>query len=89
MKLAKLWKSQQEHRDPCVRQPASGPAKKIGRNDSCPCGSGIKYKKCCGPYKSFIELLVHVIINLNMNFFKKRKQLFYASKVQGPSLMND
>jgi len=22
--------------------------KKIGRNDSCPCGSGIKYKKCCG-----------------------------------------
>jgi hypothetical protein len=21
---------------------------KIGRNDSCPCGSGIKYKKCCG-----------------------------------------
>ncbi|MCK4517435.1 SEC-C domain-containing protein [Candidatus Babeliales bacterium] len=21
--------------------------KKIGRNDQCPCGSGIKYKKCC------------------------------------------
>jgi uncharacterized protein YecA (UPF0149 family) len=21
---------------------------KIGRNDSCPCGSGKKYKKCCG-----------------------------------------
>ena len=21
---------------------------KIGRNDSCPCGSGRKYKKCCG-----------------------------------------
>ena len=20
---------------------------KIGRNDSCPCGSGLKYKKCC------------------------------------------
>jgi hypothetical protein len=20
---------------------------KIGRNDPCPCGSGIKYKKCC------------------------------------------
>lgn len=19
----------------------------IGRNDSCPCGSGLKYKKCC------------------------------------------
>ncbi|MBK9921634.1 MAG: SEC-C domain-containing protein [Elusimicrobia bacterium] len=22
--------------------------KKIGRNDACPCGSGKKYKKCCG-----------------------------------------
>jgi uncharacterized protein YecA (UPF0149 family) len=21
---------------------------KIGRNDPCPCGSGNKYKKCCG-----------------------------------------
>ena len=25
--------------------------KKIGRNDSCPCGSGKKYKKCCGRNK--------------------------------------
>lgn len=23
-------------------------AKKTGRNDPCPCGSGKKYKKCCG-----------------------------------------
>lgn len=29
--------------EPVVR---SGP--KIGRNDPCPCGSGKKYKKCCG-----------------------------------------
>ncbi|HGP4898595.1 SEC-C metal-binding domain-containing protein [Klebsiella pneumoniae] len=21
---------------------------KIGRNDKCPCGSGNKYKRCCG-----------------------------------------
>ena len=27
---------------PLVREP------KIGRNDPCPCGSGKKYKKCCG-----------------------------------------
>lgn len=20
----------------------------VGRNDRCPCGSGLKYKKCCG-----------------------------------------
>jgi preprotein translocase subunit SecA len=22
--------------------------KKVGPNDPCPCGSGLKYKKCCG-----------------------------------------
>ena len=22
--------------------------KSVGRNDPCPCGSGKKYKKCCG-----------------------------------------
>ena len=20
----------------------------VGRNDPCPCGSGLKYKRCCG-----------------------------------------
>lgn len=25
---------------------------KIGRNDPCPCGSGKKYKKCCGKDKA-------------------------------------
>ncbi len=32
-------------------QKASGTVrkeKKVGRNDPCPCGSGLKYKKCCG-----------------------------------------
>ena len=28
--------------------PARRTVKKIGRNDPCPCGSGKKYKKCCG-----------------------------------------
>ena len=30
--------------------PVSGPrtVEKVGRNDPCPCGSGKKYKKCCG-----------------------------------------
>ena len=27
---------------------ASASRKKVGRNDPCPCGSGKKYKKCCG-----------------------------------------
>lgn len=26
----------------------SKPTEKVGRNDLCPCGSGLKYKKCCG-----------------------------------------
>ena len=25
--------------------------KKVGRNDPCPCGSGLKYKNCCGKNK--------------------------------------
>jgi len=29
-------------------QPVVHKEKKIGRNDLCPCGSGKKYKKCCG-----------------------------------------
>jgi len=29
-------------------QPRSGDARSLGRNDPCPCGSGKKYKKCCG-----------------------------------------
>jgi len=28
--------------------PIKREAKKVGRNDPCPCGSGKKYKKCCG-----------------------------------------
>jgi preprotein translocase subunit SecA len=30
------------------RQAAAVAGKKIGRNDPCPCGSGKKYKHCCG-----------------------------------------
>ena len=30
-------------------------AKKVGRNDPCPCGSGKKYKKCCGANNSSVE----------------------------------
>jgi preprotein translocase subunit SecA len=28
----------------------ASPQKKIGRNEPCPCGSGKKYKKCCGKF---------------------------------------
>jgi len=31
-----------------VRKPVVNKTAKVGRNDPCPCGSGKKYKKCCG-----------------------------------------
>ncbi len=45
---------QEEKRDFTTNQEKSSvqrrpvPAKKIGRNDPCPCGSGKKHKDCCG-----------------------------------------
>jgi uncharacterized protein YecA (UPF0149 family) len=30
-----------------ILQPISAEKTKLGRNDFCPCGSGLKYKKCC------------------------------------------
>ena len=42
--LKKLYKEQKE--STTIRK-----EKKIGRNDPCPCGSGKKYKKCCGRNK--------------------------------------
>lgn len=34
--------------DGVVKALPSRTAAKVGRNDPCPCGSGKKYKKCCG-----------------------------------------
>jgi SEC-C motif-containing protein len=31
-----------------IRNPVVRSAPKIGRNEPCPCGSGKKYKQCCG-----------------------------------------
>jgi len=42
-KLAEEWKKQQSE-EPCSTEAFQKP----GRNDPCPCGSGLKYKKCCG-----------------------------------------
>ncbi|MBE6380704.1 MAG: preprotein translocase subunit SecA [Lentisphaerae bacterium] len=38
----------QEEAPRVVLQPAVRTAPKVGANDPCPCGSGKKYKKCCG-----------------------------------------
>jgi uncharacterized protein len=36
------------HRHRVVESARQARADDIGRNDLCPCGSGMKYKKCCG-----------------------------------------
>jgi tetratricopeptide (TPR) repeat protein len=36
------------HDEPPLRTALAQRDAKIGRNDPCPCGSGKKYKKCCG-----------------------------------------
>ena len=43
--------SEEERKALYKKQKLSGTVvkgKKIGRNDPCPCGSGKKYKQCCG-----------------------------------------
>jgi hypothetical protein len=47
-----LYDDEEEHDDGIVDrfdvpEPIHAPAK-VGRNEACPCGSGKKYKKCCG-----------------------------------------
>lgn len=44
--LAQAWKGRQKPWDDEELTAQHPP--KIGRNDPCPCGSGLKYKKCCG-----------------------------------------
>ena len=43
--LAKEWKRRQA--PPQSNRQTKG-TPRVGRNDPCPCGSGLKYKKCCG-----------------------------------------
>ncbi len=38
----------EEAGEPQKERPVTRQGDKVGRNDPCPCGSGKKYKKCCG-----------------------------------------
>ena len=44
---AESFKAPSDENDEQVNMPIQN-GEKIGRNDSCPCGSGKKYKNCCG-----------------------------------------
>lgn len=46
--LGNLGPKELEHLINGVQEPYINPFAGIGRNDPCPCGSGKKYKKCCG-----------------------------------------
>lgn len=43
---------------------------KIGRNDPCPCGSGKKYKQCCGSLGEVHEGMAHTVYTLPSNSFQ-------------------
>ena len=45
--VAKETKAGTASEEPAKKQPVRK-QQKPGRNDPCPCGSGLKYKKCCG-----------------------------------------
>lgn len=47
---------------------------KIGRNEPCPCGSGKKYKKCCG--------LLEDISEISSDSFIRYSQLISAAKIK-------
>jgi hypothetical protein len=45
----RLWKPEEkDFQDDLIVAPGENFGPKTGRNDPCPCGSGKKYKKCCG-----------------------------------------
>jgi uncharacterized protein len=46
--IDRFWKGRRNGALPVTRQAVSGSTAKVGRNDPCPCGSGKKYKRCCG-----------------------------------------
>ena len=41
-------KKEEKKEKPFVQKTVINETKKVGRNDPCPCGSGKKYKNCCG-----------------------------------------
>jgi len=39
---------QESGSEPAAAEPIRNVGRKVGRNDPCPCGSGRKFKNCCG-----------------------------------------
>ena len=49
-RLAEVWLDEQNRPSAIPQMPVdcAEPSGRVGRNDPCPCGSGEKYKRCCG-----------------------------------------
>lgn len=45
--VAELDEALATEEDDAPEEPVQNPLRSVGRNDSCPCGSGKKFKKCC------------------------------------------
>jgi uncharacterized protein len=47
--VAQFWRDWKKHgRFDSPAKPIGSQPRKVGRNEPCPCGSGKKYKRCCG-----------------------------------------
>lgn len=57
---------------------------KIGRNDPCPCGSGKKFKKCCGELQEYLEPAMDPFTRINnlMIGVKVKLDQFYNREIK-------
>ena len=62
---------------------------KIGRNDPCPCGSGKKYKKCCGGQGLAIGVEVGKLRKSRTSFVSQRQSLRHQTQGAGFASTND
>ncbi len=58
--------------------------REVGRNDPCPCGSGKKFKKCCGNPKLSARN-IQVVQEGEISLAEKISALAKQSPLEGPS----
>lgn len=52
---SRIWQYFKPHRRAFRQPPPAAQRTKTGRNEPCPCGSGRKYKRCCGAAASIVH----------------------------------
>src|SRR5271170_2450517 len=55
----------------------------VGRNDSCPCGSGQKYKYCCLDKRQWDKILSEPLSYQLRHLSLRGKNLFFAGQILG------